>query len=192
MASEKAFSFTRDLPLSEAAVAFARERHAGQARGGDQAAFVFHPLEAASLLERSGYADDVVAAAVLHDVLEDTGTRQEELEECFGAEVANLVVTLTDDLTIADADERRDDVRDRVRSAGGNALAIYAADKVSKVRELRMMLATGVDPEVAESKRGHYEKCLAMLEEQAPGERIPELLRFELEALREFPPVLQG
>src|SRR5262245_19128254 len=192
MASEKAFSFTRDLPLSEAAVAFARERHAGQARGGDQAAFVFHPLEAASLLERSGYSDEVVAAAVLHDVLEDTQTSREELEQRFGPYVASLVATVTDDPTIDDEDEQRDDVRERVRLASGSAMAIYAADKVSKVRELRLLLATGVDPEIADSKRRHYEKCLAMLEEQDPDGRIPELLRFELEALREFPPTGNG
>src|SRR5262245_56161849 len=193
MASDRALSFTRDLPLSEAAVAFARERHAGQARDGDQAPFVVHPLEAAALLERAGYSDEVVAAAVLHDVLEDTETRPVELEERFGREVANLVATVTDDLTIDDHDAQRDEVRERVRRAGGSALAIYGADKVSKVRELRSLLATGIDPEIAESKRRHYERCLAMLEEQAPGGRIPELLRFELEALREFPPaVLQA
>ena len=191
IASEKALSFTRDLPLSEAAVAFARQRHAGQARAGDQAPYVVHPLEAASLLERAGYADEVVAAAVLHDVLEDTETRQEELAERFGAEVATLVATLTDDPTISDDDERRDEVRERVHRAGGSALAVYGADKISKVRELRLLLATGVDPEIAESKRRHYEKCLAMLEEFTLGAPIAELLRFELEALREFPPVLQ-
>ncbi|HEY6637092.1 MAG TPA: HD domain-containing protein [Solirubrobacterales bacterium] len=192
MASDKALSFTRDLPVSEAAVAFARQRHAGQARGGDEAPYVVHPLEAASLLERAGYSDEVVAAAVLHDVLEDTETRQEELDERFGAEVANLVATLTDDPTISDDDEQRDEVRERVYRAGGSALAIYGADKVSKVRELRLLLTTGVDPEIAESKRRHYEKCLGMLEELTPGAPIAELLRFELEALREFPPVLQG
>ena len=192
MASEQALSFTRDLPLSEAAVTFARRRHAGQARGGDSAPFVVHPLEAASLLERSGYSDEVVAAAVLHDVLEDTETRREELEQRFGPYVASLVATVTDDPTIDDEDEQRDDVRERVRLASASAKAIYGADKVSKVRELRLLLATGVDPEIAESKRHHYEKCLAMLEEDAPDGRIPELLRFELEALREFPPTGNG
>lgn len=135
-ASQRTMSFTRDLPLTEAAVAFARDRHAGQRRQGDRAAYVVHPLEAASLLERSGYPDPVVAAAVLHDVLEDTETLEQELEQRFGPEVAGIVSTLSDDPASADQDERRRDVRDRVRRVGGNALAVYAADKVSKVREL--------------------------------------------------------
>jgi hypothetical protein len=78
-------------------------------------------------------------------------------------------------------------VRERVRRAGGDALVIYAADKVSKVRELRALIAGDLDPVEAESKRRHYTKCLAMLEE-AQDDRLVELLRFELEALEALPP----
>jgi (p)ppGpp synthase/HD superfamily hydrolase len=181
-------SFASDLPLTKEAVAFARERHAGQIRDADLAPFVIHPLEAASMVEVSGYPDHVVAATVLHDVLEDTDTQRRELRERFGPEVAELVEVLSDDPAIADHDARRDDVRERVRLAGGDALVIYAADKVSKVRELRALIAGGVDPEEAEGKRRHYTKCLAMLEESAPDDRLVELLRFELEALEALPP----
>ena len=185
---EHELSFTRDLPLTQEAVAFARERHAGQTRDADQASFLIHPLEAASMVERSGYPDHVVAAAVLHDVLEDTDTQRRELRERFGPEVGELVELLSDDPAITDQDERRDNVRVRVRDAGGDALVIYAADKVSKVRELRALIAGGLDPEEAESKRRHYAKCLAMLEETAQDDRLVELLRFELETLEALPP----
>jgi (p)ppGpp synthase/HD superfamily hydrolase len=182
-------SFTRDLPLTQEAVVFARERHAGQVRDADHAPFVIHPLEAASMVERAGYPDHVVAAAVLHDVLEDTDTQRRELREWFGPEVAELVEDLSDDPAITDQDARRDEERERVRLAGGDALVIYAADKVSKVRELRTLIASGLDPVEAESKRRHYTKCLAMLEEEtAPDDRLVELLRFELEALEALPP----
>ena len=189
---EHELSFTRELPLTQAAVAFARERHAGQRRDADRAPFVVHPLEAASALERSRYPDYVVAAAVLHDVLEDTETERSELEDRFGPEVAELVAVLSDDLSISDEDERRDDVRERVRRAGGYAPAVYAADKVSKVRELRALVAGGLDPQEAESKRRHYTKCLAMLEEVIPTDRLVEVLRFELETLEDLPPRASG
>jgi (p)ppGpp synthase/HD superfamily hydrolase len=186
--SDHELSFTHDLPLTKEAVAFARDRHAGQIRDADHAPFVIHPLEAAAMVERSGYPDQVVAAAVLHDVLEDTDTQRLELRERFGPEVAELVAVLSDDAAIKDPDERRDDVRERVRLAGGDALVIYAADKVSKVRELRTLIVGGLAPAEAESKRRHYTKCLAMLEEAAPDDRLVELLRFELEALESLPP----
>jgi (p)ppGpp synthase/HD superfamily hydrolase len=122
-------SFTRDLPLTRAAVDFASERHGGQRRQGDKAAFVIHPLEAASILERSRYPDEIVAAAVLHDVLEHTDTAPPELEDRFGPQVTRLVEVLSDDPAIEDEEARRDELRDRVREAGGYATAIYGATR---------------------------------------------------------------
>lgn len=71
MADEE-FSFLSHLPLTRKAVHYAERRHRGQRRVADGAPFILHLLEVASLLDRSGYRDEVVAAAVLHDTLEDT------------------------------------------------------------------------------------------------------------------------
>jgi GTP diphosphokinase / guanosine-3',5'-bis(diphosphate) 3'-diphosphatase len=181
-------SFVRSLPLTRAAATFARQQHAGQRRAGDRAAFVIHPLEVAALLERSRCPDHVVAAAVLHDVLEDTDVDRSELESRFGAEVAELVAVVTDDPSIQDEEERKDDVRERVRRHGGYALMIYAADKISKVRELRTMRALGEAGEEVEVKLRRHRRSLAMLEVAIPDSRLVELLRFELEALETLPP----
>lgn len=181
-------TFARDLPLTRAAVAFAREHHGAQVRDADRAPFLVHPLEVASYMERSGYPDHVVAAAVLHDVLEDTDARRDELEARFGREVAELVDLVSDNPSIDDEEQRKDDVRERVRNASRYAQAIYASDKVSKVRELRMLLAAGIPPDVAEAKRRRYQKSLAMLEQTISDDRVVELLRFELEALQVLPP----
>jgi hypothetical protein len=183
-----ALSFARNLPLTQAAVEFARERHSGQVRATDGAPFLAHPIEVASILERSHYPDQVVAAAVLHDVLEQTSTAPEELEQRFGSQVAELVITLSDDPSIGDERERRAALRERVREAGGYAAAVFAADKVSKVRELRAMLARGIDVAETAAKHDHYERSLAMLEQVIPGSRVVELLRFELEELAALPP----
>ena len=158
---DSSLSFLRDLPLTQAALEFAQTRHAGQRRLSDGAPFVVHPLEVASLLERSHYPDYVVAAAVLHDVLEDTDAERSELEARFGPKVAELVDVVSDDLSIPDEENRRDDVRERVRSAGGYAPVVYAADKVSKVRELRVLLLIGFPEQEANAKRDHYWKCLS-------------------------------
>jgi (p)ppGpp synthase/HD superfamily hydrolase len=83
-------SFLQDLPLARDAVDFASERHAGQRREGDGAEFILHPIEVAALLERSGCPDYVVAAAILHDVLEDTDAERADLESRFGPEIADL------------------------------------------------------------------------------------------------------
>jgi (p)ppGpp synthase/HD superfamily hydrolase len=153
---------------------------------------VLHPIEAASILERSGYPDHVVAAAVLHDVLEDTEAERSDLEERFGPEVAELVAAVSDDPSISDKEAQKDDVRERVRTAGGYAQAVYAADKISKVRELRIMIARGIADDSLAVRRARYEKSLAMLEETIPGSRLVETLRFELEALETLPPEAAG
>lgn len=181
-------SFARHLPLTQRAIAFARAHHRGQRRPSDGAPFLIHPLEVAALLERSQYPDHVIAAGVLHDVLEDTDAQRAQLEQHFGADVAELVAVLSDDPAIADEEARKADVRERVRRAGGYAPVIYAADKVSKVRELRMLLAGGLDPGDAAAMASRHEASLAMLERELPKERLVELLRFELEALRAYPP----
>src|SRR3954447_19364926 len=178
-----------DLPLTQDAIEFARERHAGQRRRADEAPFVLHPIEAASILERSGYPDTVVAAAVLHDVLEDTEAERSDLEERFGPEVAELVATVSDDPSIEDTEAQKDDVRERVRRAGGYAQAVYAADKISKVRELRLMMAQGVGGDSVAIKRERYRRSLARLEEQIPESELVEILRSELETL---PPEPEG
>jgi GTP pyrophosphokinase len=102
MAADTELTFVRDLPLTQAAIAFAREQHHGQRRDSDGAAFLMHPLEVASLLERSHYPDHVVAAAVLHDVLEDTRAERADLEARFGPDVAELVALVSDDPAIED------------------------------------------------------------------------------------------
>jgi len=185
---EPSLSFVDRLPLTQAAIEFAGEHHAGQRRPADEAPFLLHPIEVASILERSHYPDHVVAAAVLHDVLEDTDAQRSELEEQFGPDVAELVAIVSDDPARAGQEERKDEVRERVRQAGGYAPAVYAADKISKVRELRTMMARGVGGEEAAVRRERYRKSLAMLEDTIPGSRLVELLRFELEALDKLPP----
>ena len=188
MAAEPHLSFLKDLPLARVAVSWAFQRHRGQLREADGAAFVVHPMEVASLLEEARYPDQVVAAGVLHDVLEDTATERDEIEVAFGREVADLVEAVSDDPAIEGEEEQKSEVRDRVRRRGGYAAAIYAADKVSKVRELRTRIATGAAPDEVAAKLARYRKSLAMLDEAIPGSHLVELLRFELEALEQLPP----
>jgi (p)ppGpp synthase/HD superfamily hydrolase len=181
-------SFVRELPLTQAAIEYARSRHGDQRRAADGAPFLVHLLEVASLLERSGYPDHVVAAAVLHDVLEDTDTDPAELRSRFGGEVCELVAVVSDDPAISEEEARKDDVLERVRREGGYAPAVFAADKVSKVRELRILIARGMALEESRIKLRRYRKSLEMLDEAMPQTRLVEILRFELEALEALPP----
>jgi hypothetical protein len=182
-------SFLEGLPLASHALTLALERHREQVRDGDRAPFVLHPLEVALSLHLLGYRDAVVAAAVLHDILEDTPTAPEDIEELFGSEVAELVQAVSEDAEIDDDLERKAALRDQVAHKSREAAAIFVADKVSKARELRLRLSCELGVGEAVPKFRHYRATMAILEPRL-GRRDPliEQLRFELEMLEALPP----
>ena len=181
-------AFARGLPLTRAALAFAAERHAGQRREADDAPFVTHPIEVASLLHEAGYPDHVIAAGALHDVIEDTDTRSGDLTERFGSKVALLVTAVTEDPSIEDDRERKAALRSQVARAGDEAAAIFAADKVSKTRELRLRGGRGRLDGGTGAKLEHYEASLEMLARLIPEHEFVGQLRLELETVRALPP----
>ena len=170
-------------PLIREALAFAEGRHQGQTRDFDELPFVTHPLEVARLLHEAGYSDEVVAAGVLHDVLENTDAVPADLDARFGTAVTWLVTAVSDDPSIEDAEERKAALRRQVSQAGERAAAIFAADKVSKARELRLRVSRGELGEADRAKIEHYEQSLEMLAEIIPGHDLVEQLRLELDAL---------
>ena len=148
-----------------------------------------HPLEVARLLHEAGYSDDVVAAGVLHDVLEDTDAERADLDARFGTAVTWLVTAVSHDPSIEDAAERKASLRRQVAEAGERAAAIFAADKVSKARELRLRIGRGDFGEADRAKIEHYEQSYTMLAELIPGHDLVDRLRLELQALRALPAV---
>jgi HD domain len=93
--------------MTRAALGFAAARHAGQYREIDGVPFIIHPIEVGRLLRGDGQPDHVVAAGLLHDVLEKTATGARELELEFGARVAQLVAAVSDDPSITTDEDWR-------------------------------------------------------------------------------------
>jgi (p)ppGpp synthase/HD superfamily hydrolase len=179
--------FIQRSPLTRDALAFAARRHAGQTREIEGLPFVTHPIEVACLLHESGYPDEVVAAGVLHDVIEDTTAERPDVEARFGAEVGALVAAVSEDPTIDDDAERKAALRRQVADAGPSAAAIFAADKVSKAREMRLRRAAGRFGEHDDAKVDHYRESVDMLEAIIPGHDLLALLRTQLEGLGAHP-----
>jgi len=115
---------------------FAAASHAGQLRPANQRDYIHHPEQVAVLVADNGGDDGMIAAALLHDVLEDSEATTEQLTNAFGTEVASLVVALSDDRDSGDYRARKHRLREQVRSAGGRAATIYAADKLANAGDL--------------------------------------------------------
>ena len=103
----------------------------------EEAPYLEHPVEVAHMLWEEGYGEVLVAAALLHDLVEHCNVGLCELGTRFGDEVTRLVDALTDDRSIRDYEKRKLVQRARVTTAGRRAAAIFAADRVATVRELR-------------------------------------------------------
>ena len=184
-------SFIEGLPRARAALAFAREMHRGQRRESDDAPFILHPLEVAALLHTTGHREAVVVAGILHDTVEDAEPSVQEIHDRFGPEVSQLVAALTEDASIEGFSERKAALRAQIADAGLDATAVYAADKVTKVRELRARLAGHpalLEEEHERARLDHYRESVLMLEEITRQHPLVQQLRFELEALRALPP----
>jgi guanosine-3',5'-bis(diphosphate) 3'-pyrophosphohydrolase len=136
--SERIEAAAQRSPLVRAALEKARVAHEGQIRNGSGGMpYIEHPVRVAALLDEHEFRQEVLAAALLHDVVEDSETTLDELREEFGGEVAGLVGALTDDESIDSYRERKAEHRERVAAAHDEAMAIYAADKLTNSTTLR-------------------------------------------------------
>lgn len=85
------------MDILDQAVIFAAEAHSGMRRKGTDTPYILHPLEAAAIVGTMTSDREVLAAAVLHDVAEDTGHTIAEIRERFGPRVAELVASESED-----------------------------------------------------------------------------------------------
>jgi guanosine-3',5'-bis(diphosphate) 3'-pyrophosphohydrolase len=126
-----------NLPLVLQALAFATEKHRGQVRkDADATPYIQHPIALASLLWEVGVQDaEVLAAAILHDTIEDTPTTHAELEETFNRAVADLVAEVTDDTREPKAVRKQKQI-DHAAHLSPGARLVKLADKICNLRDV--------------------------------------------------------
>lgn len=120
------------------AIRFAAEKHRNQRRkDGEKSPYINHPIEVAQLLWKVGGVrdTDVLLAAVLHDTVEDTDTRPEEIRDRFGEKVMSLVLEVTDDKNLPKGERKRLQIETAPQKSFGAKL-IKLADKSCNVRNL--------------------------------------------------------
>lgn len=84
------------MTLLDKAIIFAARAHNGQVGKGTNTPYILHPLEAAAIVATMTDAPEIIAAAVLHDTIEDTDTSLNEINTKFGPRVAQLVNSETE------------------------------------------------------------------------------------------------
>jgi len=120
------------------AVEFAAHKHKDQRRKDEHASpYINHPVKVALVIAEIGGIKDseVLAAAILHDTIEDTDTTAEELEQQFGKKIRNMVEEVSDDMSIPKTKRKQKQV-DHAPHISTGATLVKLGDKICNVVDL--------------------------------------------------------
>ena len=115
------------------AAEFAKRAHDGVYRKGTQIPYITHPMETAAIVTAFTDEPEMIAAALLHDVIEDAGVTKEELEEQFGPRVAFLVDSESEDKSKSWI-ERKGSTVEHLKTATRAEKILARGDKLSNIR----------------------------------------------------------
>jgi (p)ppGpp synthase/HD superfamily hydrolase len=123
------------LTLLERAARMAAFAHKDQVRKEGGTPYIVHPFMIALKLTASGFPEPVIAAALVHDVPEDTSVTADELRAELGDEVADIVHAVTNDDTLSWEDKKLAYI-ESVRQGPEGAKAVATADKIHNAESL--------------------------------------------------------
>jgi GTP diphosphokinase / guanosine-3',5'-bis(diphosphate) 3'-diphosphatase len=164
------------------AVDFAAAKHRNQRRKDWEASpYINHPIALTQVLKvEAGVSDiDVLAAALLHDTIEDTETTPEELQREFGPRIAGIVAEVSDDASLPKAERKRLQV-EHAATLSREAKLVKLADKICNLRDMldappaKWDLARRKEyfewaKEVVDNLRGTHPKLEALFDEAYAG-----------------------
>lgn len=153
------------MNIKERAEIFAIIAHDGQVRKADpNKPYIIHPIDVANKLKAYGFGDDVVAAGILHDVVEDTPITLTEIQNLFGNHIASLVKGSSEQSKIektnqnsqkeASWEERKQETINRVKNLDFEHKAVACVDKISNLEDILILSGKIGEPNFSSFKRG--------------------------------------
>ena len=130
-----------DTDLLDRAIIFAVRAHAGTERRGKGFPYIVHPMEAVEIVATMTPDQELLAAAALHDTVEDTDVTVEQIRDEFGERIAALVASESDTFEEGVSEEdswhaRKQAAIDRLRRASHDAKMVALGDKLSNMRAI--------------------------------------------------------
>lgn len=130
-----------DTSLLDRAIMFAVRAHSGTERRGKGFPYIVHPLEAVEIVATMTSDQELLAAAALHDTVEDTSVTVEQIREEFGERIASIVASESDTFEEGVSEEdswhsRKQAAIDRLASASHDAKIVALGDKLSNMRAI--------------------------------------------------------
>jgi len=123
------------LSLVERAVRIALAAHEGQTRKGEDVPYITHPLTVGIRLAQEGFSEEIIAAAIVHDVVEDTPVTLEEIRSELGEEVASIVEGVSHDDSLS-WEEKKEKYAESIRVGSEGVKAVALMDKIHNAEYL--------------------------------------------------------
>ena len=123
------------MDIIERAIFFATKAHKGQTRKQKDVDMIFHPFTVGMILQRNGCDEKVVAAGILHDVVEDTQYTFNDIEREFGKEVRDYVYDASEPDKTLPWKERKQHTVNHIRTASLGSKLIVACDKINNLED---------------------------------------------------------
>jgi guanosine-3',5'-bis(diphosphate) 3'-pyrophosphohydrolase len=142
-----------NLPLWQEAVSFAARAHRHQVRRDDKTPYIAHVVRVAFVISElfGCHEDAVLAAAILHDTIEDTTTDYDDIQHHFGTDVANLVAAMTKNMALPDA-KREAEYDAQLARADWRARLIKLADTYDNYCDVSNVPAEKRERRLSESR----------------------------------------
>ena len=130
-----------DTSFLDKALVFAIKAHSGVERRGKDLPYIVHPMEAVAIVATMTKDQEILAAAALHDIIEDTEYTEENIRKEFGERVANLVSSETDLVVEGKSEsdswkERKQYAIERLAKLDRDAKIVSLGDKLSNARTM--------------------------------------------------------
>ena len=132
----------KTLTLLDKAIIFATKAHSGARRMGTNVPYIVHPIEAAAIVSAMTDDEEVIAAAVLHDVIEDTDATEDDLYARFGRRITELVLNESEDkrrtlpAALTWKTRKQETITFLETEADRDAKMLALADKLSNLRAI--------------------------------------------------------
>lgn len=142
------------MTIIEKAINFAAKAHDGQMRKSTSIPYITHPFAVGMLLQQLNCSNDVIAAGILHDTIEDTDATYEQLVQEFGEKIAKLVLAASEHDKSLPWEERKQQTIDSLKNASLEEIQIIIADKLHNLRTIREELVSQGDVVWSRFNRG--------------------------------------
>ncbi|RHW38127.1 bifunctional (p)ppGpp synthetase/guanosine-3',5'-bis(diphosphate) 3'-pyrophosphohydrolase [Neobacillus notoginsengisoli] len=146
------------MDLIEKALRIAGEAHDGQFRKLTKMPYITHPAAVGMILQKYGYGEELIAAGILHDTVEDTNLSLNDIEREFGPMIAKIVAGCSEPDKSLSWEERKAHTIEFLKDAPIEIRAVACADKLHNIRSIRYDVEQSGEEVWKRFKRGRKEQ----------------------------------